>query len=222
MTLDLFDDTALGERTALGTQAMVLHGFALPGAEALLQAVQALERISPPRAMVTPGGYAMSVRLTNCGALGWTTDRHGHRYTAIDPLTKEAWPPMPDVFAMLAAAAAACAGFEGFVPDACLVNHYAPGARMSLHQDKNERDLRAPIVSVSLGMPAVFLWGGSARADKALRVPLRHGDVAVWGAQDRLRYHGVMPLQDLPHPLLGSERINLTFRRAGLGKGAAS
>ena len=147
--------------------------------------------------------------------LGWVTYERGYRYTSVDPETRKPWPVMPEVFASLAIRAAAEAGFPGFEPDACLINHYAPGARMSLHQDKDEQDFGAPIVSVSLGMSATFLFGGQERSDRAARVPLHHGDVVVWGGADRLRYHGIMPLKDVPHPMMGSERINLTFRKAG-------
>lgn len=216
-TLDLFgdDDTAQQGREAIGPQSFVLRSFALPYADALLQGVDDVTAQSPFRHMDTPGGYTMSVALTNCGQLGWTTDARGYRYARIDPMTGQAWPDLPDAFLRLAQAAAAEAGFPGFTPDACLVNRYEPGSRLSLHQDKNERDYDAPIVSVSLGMPAVFLFGGNERADKALRVPLFHGDVVVWGGVDRLRYHGVMPMKDLPHPKLGSQRINFTLRKAG-------
>lgn len=157
----------------------------------------------------------MSVALSNCGRLGWTTDHDGYRYTPADPLSGRPWPDMPPAFAALGREAAAAAGFAGFEPDACLLNRYEPGARMSLHQDRNERDFSAPIVSVSLGMPAVFLFGGLARSDPAARVPLFHGDVVVWGGADRLRFHGVLPLKDRPHPRLGSLRLNLTLRKAG-------
>ncbi|MDB5861251.1 MAG: 2OG-Fe(II) oxygenase [Ramlibacter sp.] len=184
-------------------------------AGALLTELAAVEAAAPLRNMVTPGGFTMSVALTNCGALGWTSDRRGYRYTGIDPLTGQAWPPMPQALARLAREAAQAAGFDGFAPDACLVNHYLPGARLSLHQDKDERSYDFPIVSVSLGMSATFLFGGLARAGRPLRVPLHHGDVVAWGGVDRLRYHGVLPLADAPHPVLGSRRINLTFRRAG-------
>jgi len=156
----------------------------------------------------------MSVAMTNCGAAGWVTDRTGYRYDSHDPQTGRRWPAMPDVFADLAAQAAARAGFDGFAPDACLINRYEPGARLSLHQDKNERDFSAPIVSVSLGLPAVFLLGGLRRADTPRRVPLAHGDVVVWGGPARLRYHGVLPLEAGHHLLMGGHRINLTFRRA--------
>ncbi|MES2887508.1 MAG: DNA oxidative demethylase AlkB [Pseudomonadota bacterium] len=215
MTSDLFDGPPPGACTRLGPQAVVLHGFALPWVPEVLPALEALEGAAPLRTMVTPGGLAMSVKLTNCGALGWTSDRRGYRYTAVDPDSGQPWPAMPTVLQALAGQAAQAAGFPDFVPDACLINRYLPGARLSLHQDKNERDFSAPIVSVSLGMSAVFLWGGLARSDKAVRVSLQHGDVAVWGGSDRLRYHGVLPLQDVPHPQLGSQRLNLTLRRAG-------
>jgi alkylated DNA repair protein (DNA oxidative demethylase) len=165
--------------------------------------------------MVTPGGFHMSVAMTNCGALGWVTDRSGYRYDPIDPESGKHWPPMPASFLRLAANAAAHAGFDGFVPDACLINRYESGTRLSLHQDKNEQDLGAPVVSVSLGIPAVFLFGGLNRTDRATRVLLSHGDVVVWGGPARLRYHGVLPLKEGHHPLVGDHRINLTFRKAG-------
>ena len=157
----------------------------------------------------------MSVAMTNCGALGWVTDRTGYRYDGIDPESGKRWPAMPASFLTLATSAAAAAGFPQFLPDACLINRYEPGAKLSLHQDKNERDFDAPIVSVSLGIPAVFLFGGMERGDKTLRVPVKHGDVVVWGGPARLRYHGVMPLKQGYHDVLGANRVNLTFRRAG-------
>lgn len=217
MTLNLFndEDTAQHGREQIGPQSYVLRGFALPYADALLQGVDAVAAQSPFRHMHTPGGYTMSVALTNCGPLGWASDAQGYRYTRIDPLSGQPWPDLPDAFLQLAQAAAAKAGFPGFTPDACLVNRYEPGSRLSLHQDKNERDYDAPIVSVSLGMPALFLFGGHARPDPAARVPLFHGDVVVWGGVDRLRYHGVMPMKDAPHSRLGSQRINFTLRKAG-------
>ncbi|CAB3818462.1 Alpha-ketoglutarate-dependent dioxygenase AlkB [Achromobacter mucicolens] len=216
-TLDLFggDDPAQHGRVALGTQSVVLRGFALPAVDALLAGVDDVIAQAPFRHMETPGGYTMSVALTNCGELGWTTDARGYRYSRIDPLSGQPWPAMPQTFRQLAEDAAREAGFADFAPDACLVNRYAPGSRLSLHQDRNERDYGAPIVSVSLGMPAMFLFGGDDRADRAARVPLFHGDVVVWGGVDRLRFHGVMPLKDLPHPRLGSQRINFTIRKAG-------
>ncbi|MCK4153807.1 DNA oxidative demethylase AlkB [Ralstonia pseudosolanacearum] len=216
-TRDLFADHAPADdrRIALGEAAVVLRGFALAEATALLAAIDDIARQAPFRHMITPGGFEMSVALTNCGALGWTSDRRGYRYAARDPQTGQPWPPLPDCFLRLARDAAAAAGFPGFTPDACLINRYVPGARLSLHQDKDEQDYGAPIVSVSLGMPAMFLWGGHRRTDKTLRVPLFHGDVVVWGGPDRLRYHGVLPLKEAAHPLLGAQRINLTLRRAG-------
>src|SRR5690606_37955674 len=182
--LDLFGDLDPGRRTRLGPQAWVLRGFALPHLDALLPALAGIEAVSPFRHMRTPGGFTMSAALSNCGALGWTSDRRGYRYSPLDPDSGRAWPPMPEEFLRLAREAAAAAGFENYTPDACLINRYLPGSRMSLHQDKNERDFEAPIVSVSLGISAVFLFGGHARADKTARVPLHHGDIAVWGGED--------------------------------------
>ncbi len=213
-SLDLFAEERYGQCDAIGPRAFVLHRYALPVVDELLRAVAAVEKQAPFRNMTTPGGYTMSVALTNCGALGWTTDRDGYRYTSIDPDTGRSWPAMPEVFARLARNAAAAAGFDAFEPDACLLNRYLPGSRMSLHQDKDEADFSAPIVSVSLGMAATFLFGGKRRSDKPVKVPLYHGDVVVWGGEDRLRYHGVMPMKDDPHPVLGSKRINFTFRKA--------
>lgn len=191
-----------------------LPGFASPQEAALIEAVQGIAAVAPFRRMETPGGKMMSVAMTNCGAAGWVTDRRGYRYAAIDPQTRRAWPAMPALFRDLAVKAAEAAGFEDFAPDVCLVNCYVPGAKMTLHQDRDEADFSAPIVSVSLGLPAVFLWGGAARGDKASRVPLMSGDVLVWGGAVRLNFHGVLPLRAGVHPLLGSSRVNLTFRKA--------
>lgn len=220
MTADLFDALACGSATevrleALAPGAVVLRGFASADAPTLLEDLQRVIAAAPLRHMVTPGGFRMSVAMTNCGALGWVSDLSGYRYDALDPTSGRPWPPLPDSLLELAREAAARAGFERFVPDACLVNRYEPATRLSLHQDKNERDLTAPIVSISLGIPAVFLFGGPKRADKALRVPLGHGDVVVWGGPARLRYHGVLPLKEGFHPVLGRQRINLTLRKAG-------
>jgi len=198
----------------LAPGAVLLGGFARPFEGPLVAALQRVAERAPFRHMVTPGGHRMSVAMTNCGTAGWVTDRTGYHYDARDPESGRRWPPMPEVFADLARRAAARAGFDGFAPDACLINRYEPGARMSLHQDRDERDMGAPIVSVSLGLPAVFLFGGTRRADTPRRVPLAHGDVVVWGASSRLRYHGVLPLKDGHHPLLGGYRINLTLRLA--------
>lgn len=194
---------------------MLLHGFALNQTEALIQAAQQVITTAPLRHLITPGGRAMSVGMTNCGTLGWTSSRTGYRYTSTDPLSGQPWPPMPACFADLALRAAAEAGFDHFRPDACLINRYEPGARMSLHQDRDESDLSAPIVSVSLGLPAVFLFSGLQRGDRPARWRLAHGDVVVWGGASRLAFHGVAPLADGEHPSLGRQRINLTFRRAG-------
>lgn len=212
---DLFAAERIGETDAMGPSAFVLRGFALPYVDALLPDLATIEQQAPFRHMTTRGGYTMSVALTNCGEFGWVSDQRGYRYTRTDPQTSQPWPAMPQSFVSLAQTAAAAAGFPGFKPDACLINRYLPGARMSLHQDKNERDFSKPIVSVSLGMTATFLFGGHARTDRPTKFPLYHGDVAVWGEEDRLRYHGVMPLKDWPHPLLGRQRINFTLRVAG-------
>jgi alkylated DNA repair protein (DNA oxidative demethylase) len=217
MTMNLFDHTSRAQprKEELAPGAYLLREFALADETAHVDALREVATISPFRHMVTPGGFHMSVAMTNCGALGWVTDRTGYRYDAIDPESGQPWPPMPVSFLKLAKSAASEAGFPGFVPDACLINRYEVGARLSLHQDKDERDFGAPIVSVSLGVPAVFLFGGLKRADKAKRVPVRHGDVVVWGGPARLRFHGVMPLKEGHHALLGGHRVNLTFRKAG-------
>lgn len=198
----------------LAPGAVVLRGYALEQQHELLAAVDAITAQAPFRHLVTPGGHTMSVAMTNCGRLGWVSDRSGYRYDTLDPQTGSAWPSMPSVFAELATRAAATAGFDGFHPDACLVNRYEPGARLTLHQDRDEGNYAHPIVSVSLGVPAVFLFGGEKRADKQQRVPLVHGDVVVWGGPSRLRFHGVQPIKAAQHPLLGALRINLTFRKA--------
>jgi len=199
---------------SIGERAVVLRGFARHGAGALVEAVTEIAAAAPFRNMVTPGGFRMSVAMTNCGRAGWVTDRKGYRYELVDPMTRRAWPPIPRSFRDLAASAADAAGFAGFEPDACLINRYEPGTRLSLHRDENERDLTAPIVSVSLGLPAVFLFGGNSRGDRPRRIALESGDVVVWGGPDRLVYHGVAPLAEGNDPLTGQCRINLTFRKA--------
>ncbi|WP_176590294.1 DNA oxidative demethylase AlkB [Sphingobium sp. EM0848] len=213
---DLFEGHFAAEPAAegMGEGAVLLRGLARDCAADLLGALHDILEVSPFRHMVTPGGYSMSVALTNCGAAGWITDRSGYRYGATDPLTGSSWPAMPDCFLALAATAAEAAGYVGFRPDACLINRYVPGARLSLHQDRNERDFAHPIVSVSLGLPATFLFGGLKRSDPVRRFLLGHGDVAVWGGPSRLRFHGVADLKDGDHDVLGRQRINLTFRRA--------
>jgi alkylated DNA repair protein (DNA oxidative demethylase) len=216
VTLDLFaGDDELPRTVVIADGAALLRGFASAAERALLAALDPVVARAPWRHMVTPGGARMSVAMTNCGALGWVSDRSGYRYDGVDPMSGRPWPALPAPFEALAREAAAQAGFAGFAPDACLVNRYEPGARLSLHQDRNERDLSAPIVSVSLGLPALFLFGGLQRGGRPVRVPLQHGDVVVWGGASRLRFHGVMPLAAGDHPLLGAQRINLTMRRAG-------
>ena len=211
----LFEAGADGLRSeALAAGACLLRGFALAREANILAAVHAVEAVAPFRRMVTPGGHTMSVAMTNCGAAGWVTDRRGYRYDRLDPLSRAPWPPMPPAFLEVATDAAEAAGYAGFVPDACLVNRYESGARMSLHQDKDEREFDAAIVSVSLGLPAKFLFGGLRRSDRPLRVMLEHGDVVVWGGPSRLAFHGIDPLKDGVHPATGRSRINLTFRKA--------
>jgi DNA oxidative demethylase len=202
-------------RDLLGPGTAILNGFALGRETELAFVMQAISKLAPFRHMITPGGFRMSVALTNCGTYGWVTDRTGYRYDRIDPETGQHWPGMPGNFLELARAAASAAGFPSFNPDACLVNRYEPGSRLTLHQDKNEQDFTQPIVSVSLGLPATFLFGGMERSDKIVRVPVHHGDVIVWGGPARLRYHGINPLKDGVHPMFGGYRYNLTFRVAG-------
>lgn len=202
-------------RGVLGEGAAFLAGFALGVQDELLASLRKIAEQSPFRNMTTPGGFRMSVAMTNCGRLGWVTDRSGYRYDSVDPESYRPWPVMPASFLSLAVSAAKEAGFAGFVPDACLINRYEPRARLSLHQDKNERDFSQPIVSVSLGLPAAFLFGGLERRDKTIRIPVVHGDVLVWGGPTRLRYHGILPLREGQHALVGRVRYNLTFRNAG-------
>jgi len=199
----------------LGEGAARLRGFAESVGATLFDDVQRVIALAPLRRMVTPGGLQMSVAMTNCGALGWVSDRSGYRYDPLDPRSGNPWPAMPVAFTRLAHDAAAAAGFAGFAPDACLVNCYEAGTRLSLHQDRDEHDYAHPIVSVSLGVGAVFQFGGLKRSDRPLRVRLEHGDVVVWGGPSRLRHHGVLPLEQDMHPLTGARRFNLTFRKAG-------
>lgn len=208
---DLFEE----ERRAVPLQAgaMLLGGFAAPEADQLLANIERIEERNPFRRMVTPGGRQMSVAMTNCGDVGWVTDRSGYRYDPLDPETDELWPTMPTSFRSMAQRAAEVAGFRGFDPDSCLMNRYEPGARLSLHQDRNERDFDAPIVSVSLGLAATFLWGGGSRGDKPMRVRLLHGDVVVWGGPARLTFHGVDTLRTDDSSAY-RVRYNLTFRSA--------
>jgi len=213
---DLFAEPAAddSDRQALGAGAMLLRGRALPLEAEILRALGDIAAAAPFRHMVTPGGFRMSVAMTNCGRAGWVTDRRGYRYDLNDPESGIPWPAMPKAFLRLAAAAAAEAGYDGFLPDSCLINRYEPGARLSLHQDRDERDFAQPIVSVSLGLPATFQFGGLQRTDPVRKFTLGHGDIAVWGGPSRLCHHGILALKDGDHSRLGRMRINLTFRRA--------
>jgi alkylated DNA repair protein (DNA oxidative demethylase) len=212
----LFDSVAdvLPSREVMAEGAVLLRGFALSFEDTLIPALREIVREAPFRRMMTPGGHEMSVAMTNCGDAGWVTDQRGYRYDGSDPESGKSWPAMPDSFRALALCAAEEGGFPDFTPDACLINRYVPGAKMSLHQDKDEEDFAAPIVSVSLGLPAIFMFGGARRSDKTQRYRLQHGDVVVWGGPSRLFFHGVAPLAAGEHPLLRQQRINLTFRKA--------
>lgn len=212
MLPDLFDHER--RDVVLGPGAAILGGFALDVADALVAEIRRLSAASPFRNMETPGGRRISVAMFNCGSLGWISDRAGYRYDTLDPETSMHWPPLPSLFLDLAQRAAAALDFGGFLPDACLVNRYAPGTRLSLHQDMDERDRSAPIVSVSLGLPATFLWGGLHRGGRPSRHRLIHGDVVVWGGSSRMTFHGVDALKDGLHPSTGALRYNLTFRKA--------
>lgn len=209
----LFDHDPTPAREPLEDGAVLLRAFASAGAAVLVEEVAKIAQAAPFRRLVTPGGYTMSVAMTNCGRVGWVSDRTGYRYDPVDPDTGLPWPAMPPAFLDLAVRAAADAGFAGYDPDACLINRYVAGAKLGLHQDKDEKDQWAPIVSVSLGLPAVFLWGGKRRGDPIRRLRLENGDIAVWGGPARFVYHGVAPLKDGEHPLTGAARINLTFRK---------
>jgi alkylated DNA repair protein (DNA oxidative demethylase) len=215
LTIDLFDEfTEINpRRIVIAEDAVILRDYATSSAADLMKALDAITTQAPLRQMQTPNGYIMSVRTTSCGALGWISDARGYRYEPIDPNSGQTWPPMPQTFLELAHNAAKEAGFNDFTPDSCLINSYEAGAKLSLHQDRNERDFSAPIVSVSLGLPAIFLFGGNVRSEKPQRHRLEHGDVAVWGKSSRLAFHGIEPLIDGAHPLTGRQRINLTFRK---------
>jgi DNA oxidative demethylase len=217
MPPDLFSslDPGQKERLELAPQAVLLRGAVSPEASELFEAIEKAASISPFRHMAVRGGFRMSVAMTNCGRLGWTSDEKGYRYSGIDPETREPWPAMPPLFGEVAKCCASLAGFENFEPDACLINRYKADARMTLHQDKNEVDMSQPIVSVSLGLPATFLFGGMTRKERPRRIRIESGDVVVWGGAARLTYHGVATLAEGNHPLTGPFRYNLTFRKAG-------
>lgn len=208
---DIRDDQPACEQLAEG--AVLLRNFFAAEQPDVIAALRIIVKAAPFRHLVTPGGHTMSVAMSNCGRVGWVSDARGYRYDPVDPDSGKPWPEMPAPFRDLAARAAIRAGFEAFVPDACLINRYKPGAKLSLHQDKDELDLGAPIVSVSLGLPATFLFGGLTRSAPQKRYRLTHGDVVVWGGPSRLAYHGVTPLPDGEHPVMGGQRINLTFRK---------
>lgn len=213
MTLSLFEDEdPWSEELAPG--AVLLHHFASSREHDLWESLRAITKMSEFRHMTTTRGHSLSVGMTSCGTVGWVSDQRGYRYQTRDPLTTRPWPELPEVFRDLAKGAAQSAGYESFEPDTCLINRYQPGAKMGLHQDKNESEFNHPIVSVSLGLPATFQFGGFERGDKPQKVPLQHGDVVVWGGPSRLRYHGILTLKPGTHPLTGDCRINLTFRRA--------
>jgi alkylated DNA repair protein (DNA oxidative demethylase) len=194
-------------REPIGDGAVVLRGFVSARAGELLCAVEHIHAAAPFRHLTTPGGHVMSVAMTNCGDLGWVSDRRGYRYQGVDPLSGAPWPAMPELFRCVATGAAEEA--------ACLINRYEPGARLTLHQDRNERDPSQPIVSVSLGVSAIFLFGGLRRNDRPRRIRLDHGDVVVWGGATRFAFHGVEALGEGMHAVTGRCRINLTFRKAG-------
>ena len=207
----LFPDS---ERLEFAPHAVLLRGAATPYAADLLKEIEQIVSVSPLRTVMTPMGKPMSVEMTNCGTVGWVSDRSGYRYDPIDSVAGQAWPAMPELFRGFAADVAADAGFVGFVPDACLINRYSAGSKMGLHQDRDEEDFAQPIVSVSLGLPITFNFGGLQRTDATVKVKLEHGDVVVFGGESRLAFHGVGTLRRGEHPLTGAHRFNLTFRRA--------
>jgi DNA oxidative demethylase len=207
------DDPPTPTREPLEEGAVLLRGFAFADAAALVDEATRVAEVSQFRHLLTPGGFTMSVAMTNCGRVGWVSDRSGYRYDPHDPETGAPWPAIPPLFLSLAVRAAADAGFPNYDPDACLINRYTAGSKLGLHQDRDEKDAWAPIVSVSLGLPATFLWGGKKRGDPVRRMRLESGDVVVWGGPARFIYHGVAPLKDGQHALTGATRLNLTFRK---------
>ncbi len=212
MTQTLFADEKRTIQITPG--AVLLEGYALDDAAEIFAAIKQIEAVSPFRRMLTPNGRYMSIGITSCGNMGWVSDKSGYRYETLDPETGKPWPQMPVLLSDIAIQAAKEVGYHGFAPDVCIINRYEPGTKLSLHQDGDEKDFSHPIISVSLGLPATFLFGGLERSDKTKKIPLHHGDVFVFGGESRLVYHGIAPLKDGEHPLLGSQRINLTFRKA--------
>jgi len=213
--MDLFSDE-LDKQVKLAEGAVWLRGFALPEADALWALVSAHLATHPPQQMMTPMGYPMSVKTTSLGDYGWVGNATGYGYARLNPVTNQPWPPIPTLLLSLAQRAANAAGYADYCPDTCLINLYQTGAKMGLHQDKDELDFTQPIVSVSLGVPATFLFGGAKRTDKTAKIPLTHGDVVVWGGASRRYFHGVNAVKLGQHPLLGALRCNLTFRKAKL------
>lgn len=208
---DLLDDGAVAPVDVIMPEVVLLRGFVATAP--LLLEIEAIAAAAPFRRLETPGGGRMSVAMTNAGRWGWHSDRRGYRYLECDPESGRPWPTMPAAFAALARRAATRAGFPGFEPDCCLVNRYAIRAQMGTHRDFDELDLRHPIVSVSIGLPATFLWYGAARKGPPRRVEVTDGDVLVWGGAARAGYHGVRRLTgrgEAPDGL----RYNLTLRRA--------
>lgn len=220
MSLPLFETEPLPPEV-IDDGVVLLRGFAAEQAQRWVDAVQSIQAQAGFRLMQVPGGKTMSVAISNCGDWGWVSDLQGYRYSATDPLSGSPWPAMPAFLQQQAAGAAAQAGYGGFAPDACLINRYRIGAKMGLHRDQDEADFAAPIVSVSLGLPCTFLWGGLTRLQPVRRLVLTHGDVLVFGGASRLVYHGVQTLKSGWHELLGHERWNLTFRMAREGYPAA-
>ena len=217
MNFDLFEHEPPKWREDIADGAVLLRGFALDDAASFLSEIGIIASLMPFKKMLTPNGFTMSAAITSCGEVGWFSDAQGYRYTRqrVDEFHQaQLWPPMPENFLQFAMRAAAAAGYQHFVPDSCLINCYAVGAKMSLHQDNSEKDFNQPVVSVSLGLPATFLFGGLQRAAQTRRVPLLHGDVVVWGGRSRLAFHGVLPIKAGCHPMLGEQRINMTFRKA--------
>jgi DNA oxidative demethylase len=216
--VDLFDDLPLlaeDLHTVLAPGALLMRGFGRDDDVDILQAVESVIAQAPLRHLQTPGGYTMSIQTTRCGSMGWVSEPGGYRYAPSNPSTRAPWPAMPQCLLDFAVRAATEAGYPDFVPDSCMINQYLPGNKLGLHQDRDERDLRAPVVSLSLGLPAIFLFGGLQRTGKTQRYRLAHGDVVVWGGPSRLAFHGVLPVADGDHALVGRRRVNVTFRKVG-------
>lgn len=200
----------------ISDQSYLIKGAVIEKADELITEINSITRSSPLRQMQTRRGHYLGAKMTNCGDLGWIGDDKGYRYSSLDPLTNQPWPRMPTMFKTLAREMASSVGFEDFEPDVCLINQYMPKVGMGLHQDKDEQDLSQPIVSLSLGVPAIFLFGGYQRSDSVSYHLLEHGDVVIWGGIDRLRFHGIQPLKLGHHRLTGQMRYNLTFRDTGI------